>query len=120
MPWAILNPRWLRTIVDRARNQAYTTHSVLVVDVSNVRRAVAEARAVAAAYGLRVDGAVVLDDSNRFAVHLRPCEVLTRVAPRARQNGAEVEVARRPAETGVPDRRTPGHPGRHGRGGAHC
>ena len=60
--------------------------------------------AVAAASGLRVDDAVVLNDSNRLAVRLRPCDVLVRVAPRARQNGAEfeVEVARRLAETGTP------------------
>lgn len=59
---------------------------------------------VAAACGLRVDDAVVLNDSNRLAVHLRPCDVLARVAPRPRQNGAEfeVEVARRLAETGTP------------------
>ena len=60
--------------------------------------------AVAAACGLRVDDAVVLNDSNRLAVHLRPCDVLARVAPRPRQSGAEfeVEVARRLAETGTP------------------
>ena len=59
---------------------------------------------MAAACGLRVDDAVVLNDSNRLAVHLRPCDVLARVAPRARQNGAkfEIEVARRLAETGAP------------------
>ncbi|MCA1704313.1 MAG: aminoglycoside phosphotransferase family protein, partial [Actinobacteria bacterium] len=59
---------------------------------------------MAAACGLRVDDAVVLNNSNRLAVHLRPCDVLARVAPPARQNGAmlEVEVARRLAETGAP------------------
>jgi hypothetical protein len=59
---------------------------------------------VAAACGLRVDDAVVLNDSNRLAVHLRPCDALARVAPRARQNGAkfEIEVARRLAVTGAP------------------
>lgn len=60
--------------------------------------------AVAAACGLRVDDAVVLNDSNRLAVHLRPCDVLARVAPRAGHNGArfEIEIARRLAETGAP------------------
>ena len=74
------------------------------MDASELPRAVAACRAVAAACGLRVDDAVVLNDSNRLAVHLRPCDVLARVAPRARQNGAEfeVEVARRLAETGAP------------------
>jgi Ser/Thr protein kinase RdoA (MazF antagonist) len=65
---------------------------------------VAACRAVAVACGLHVDDAVVLNDSNRLAVHLGPCDVLARVAPRARRNGAEfeVEVARRLAETGAP------------------
>jgi hypothetical protein len=59
---------------------------------------------VAVACGLRVDDAVVLSDSNRLAVHLQPCDVLARVAPRARQNSAEfeIEVARRLAGTGAP------------------
>lgn len=67
-------------------------------------RAVAAGRAVAAACGLRVDDAEVRNDSNRLAVHLRPCDVLARVAPRVRQAGAEfeVEVARRLAESGAP------------------
>ena len=39
--------------------------------------------AVAAACGLPVDDEVVLNDSNRLAVHLQPCDVLARVAPRA-------------------------------------
>ncbi len=64
----------------------------------------AACNAVAAACGLRVDDAVVLNNSNRLAVHLRPCDVLARVAPRARQHGAEfeIEVARRLAGTGAP------------------
>ena len=74
------------------------------MDASELPRAVAACRAVAAACGLRVNDVVVLNDSNRLAVHLRPCDVLARVAPRSRQLGAEfeVEVARRLAETGAP------------------
>ncbi len=74
------------------------------MDAADLPRAVAACKVVAAARGLRVDDAVVLNDSNRLAVHLRPCDVLARVAPRARQNGAkfEVEVARRLAETDAP------------------
>jgi hypothetical protein len=77
---------------------------VLTVDASELPRAVAACRAVAAACGLPVDDAVVLNDSNRLAVHLQPCDLLARVAPRARQNGAEfeVKVARGLAETGAP------------------
>ncbi len=64
----------------------------------------AACRAVAADCGLRVDDAIVLNNSNRLAVHLRPSDVLARVAPRSRQNGAEfeVEVARRLADTDAP------------------
>jgi hypothetical protein len=74
------------------------------VDAAELSRAVAAGRAVAAACGLRVDDAVVLNNSNRLAVHLRPCDVLARVAPRIRQNVAEfeVEVAGRLAGTGAP------------------
>lgn len=74
------------------------------MDASELPRAVGASRAVAAACGLRVEDAVVLNNSNRLAVHLRPCDVLARVAPRTRQSGAkfEVEVARRLAETGAP------------------
>ena len=77
---------------------------VPAVDASELPRAVGACRAVAAAWGLRVEDAVVLNNSNRLAVHLRPCDVLARVAPRSRQDGAkvEVEVARRLAETGAP------------------
>jgi hypothetical protein len=74
------------------------------VDAAELSQAVAACRAVAAACGLRVDDAVVVNNSNRLAVRLRPCEVLARVAPRIRQNvaGFEVDVARRLAETGAP------------------
>src|SRR5207253_1563330 len=77
---------------------------VPAVDASELPRAVAACRAVAAACGLPVDDAVVLNDSNRLVVHLQPCDVLARVAPRARQKGAEfeVEVAQRLAATGAP------------------
>jgi Ser/Thr protein kinase RdoA (MazF antagonist) len=74
------------------------------VDASELPRAIAACRAVAAECGLRGDDALVLNDSNRLAVHLQPCDVLARVAPRARQIGAEfeVEIAQRLAETGAP------------------
>jgi hypothetical protein len=74
------------------------------VDAATLRRAVAAGTTVAATCSLSVEDAVVVHDSNRLAVHLRPCDVLARVAPRAGHNGAEfeVEVARRLAETGAP------------------
>lgn len=71
---------------------------------SDAGRAVAAGMAATSALGLRVDDAVVLQDSNRLAVRLLPCDVLARIAPLAHQGGAafEVEVARRLAETGSP------------------
>jgi hypothetical protein len=46
----------------------------------------------------------VLSNSNRLAVHLRPCDVLARVTPCVRRDVAqfEVEVARRVDRTGAP------------------
>jgi hypothetical protein len=74
------------------------------VDAAGVSRAVAACSAVAASCGLLADDVVVRNNSNRLAVHLRPCDVLARVAPRARRHGAdfEIDVARRLAETGSP------------------
>ena len=74
------------------------------MDATEVLRAVTACRTVAIQCGLRVEDTAVLNNSNRLAVHLRPCDVVARVAPRARHRGAgvEVEVARRLAGTGVP------------------
>jgi aminoglycoside phosphotransferase (APT) family kinase protein len=70
---------------------------------SDVPRAVAAAMSTAAALDLTVDDAIVLHDSNRLAVRLRPCDVLARVAPRAHEAAKlEVELAKRLAETGCP------------------
>lgn len=71
---------------------------------SDITRAVAAARSIASALGLRADDAVVLSDSNRIAVRLLPCDVLARVAHVPHQAGAafEVEVARQLAETDSP------------------
>lgn len=71
---------------------------------SEVPRAVAAGMACAEALDLRVDDAVVVNNSNRLAVRLLPCEVLARVAPAEAQAGAEFEVllARRLAETDSP------------------
>jgi hypothetical protein len=74
------------------------------VDAAKVPQALAAGTAAVATCGLRVDGAVVVTDSNRLAIHLRPCDVIARVASRARQNCAEfeVELARRLAVSGAP------------------
>ena len=57
----------------------------------------------ASALGLTVGDAVVLQNSNKLAVRLLPCDVLARVAPVAQQVAQfEVELAQRLAETGSP------------------
>ena len=68
-----------------------------------VSRAVTAALATASALGLTVDDAVVLSNSNRLALRLRPDDVLARVAPVDRQVARlEVELAQRLAELGCP------------------
>jgi hypothetical protein len=71
---------------------------------SQIQPAVDAAVSTASALDLRVDDAVVLHDSNRLALRLRPCDVLARVAHMEGQGGAEfeVEVARRLAEADSP------------------
>lgn len=71
---------------------------------SNVQAAVDAAKSTARALGLAVDDATVLQNSNRLALRLLPCNVLARVAPLTHQAGAEfeVEVARRLGRTTSP------------------
>jgi aminoglycoside phosphotransferase (APT) family kinase protein len=57
----------------------------------------------AAALGLTVDEAVVLQDSNRLTLRLLPCDVLAQVAPVAHQVAQfEIELAQRLAVSGSP------------------
>ncbi|HRW08345.1 MAG TPA: aminoglycoside phosphotransferase family protein [Caldilineaceae bacterium] len=74
------------------------------MQASDLPRAIAAARATAAALGLRVDDAVILQKSNRIAVRLLPCDVLARVAYVARQASAEfeIEIARQLTATASP------------------
>lgn len=73
------------------------------MQVSEVERAVAAARAIAASQGLTADDAVVLQDSNKLTLRLLPCDVLARVAPVADQVARlEVELAQRLTEAGCP------------------
>jgi phosphotransferase family enzyme len=71
---------------------------------SQIQSAVGAALSTASALDLRVDDAVILHDSNRITLRLRPCDVLARVAHVEGQRVAEfeIEVARRLAETGSP------------------
>jgi hypothetical protein len=73
------------------------------LQAAEVQRAVAAAMSTASARGLTVDDAVVLQNSNRLAVRLLPCDVLARVAPLAQHVAKfEVELAQRLAETESP------------------
>jgi hypothetical protein len=70
---------------------------------SDVPRAVSAAESIASAAGLTVDEAVILNDSNKIAVRVRPCDVVARVA-RAREHVApfEVDLAQRLAGSAGP------------------
>ncbi|MDU0287917.1 phosphotransferase family protein [Saccharothrix longispora] len=68
-----------------------------------VARAMAAATALAAELHLRVDDAVVIQDSNMLALHLLPCGVFARVALVGQEVAAlEVELAGRLAATASP------------------
>jgi phosphotransferase family enzyme len=70
---------------------------------SEVSRAVAAAMSTASALDLTVDDAIVLQNSNKLAVRLLPCDVLARVAPVAHQAAQfEIELAQRLVQTGSP------------------
>ena len=55
------------------------------MQTSEIRRAVAAAMSTASALDLRVDDAIVVNNSNTLALRLLPCDVLARVAPSAHQ-----------------------------------
>ena len=70
---------------------------------SDIPRAVAAARSSAEAFGLRVDDAVVLHNSNKLALRLLPCNVFARVAHVGQEVAQfEVGLAQRLAETDSP------------------
>jgi len=67
------------------------------------QRAVAAARSTASVLGLTVDDVIVLQDSNKLALRLLPCEVFARVAPAAHQVAQfEIELAQQLAATASP------------------
>lgn len=79
------------------------------MEAAEARRAVAAAMSTAAGLDLAVDDAVVLNDSNRLVVRLRPCDIVARVTPMTHHtavHGAsaerEVDVVKRLAETNSP------------------
>ena len=68
-----------------------------------IQSAVAAAMSIASALDLTVDDAVVLQNSNKLALRLLPCDVLARVAPEGQEIARlEIELAQWLAETGSP------------------
>ncbi|MGW4909127.1 phosphotransferase [Streptomyces sp. NPDC004270] len=74
------------------------------MEPSELRRAVEAGRAIASEVGLRVDDVVVVNNSDRVALRLVPCDVLARVAPSRHlaDSEFEVQVARRLADVDAP------------------
>ena len=73
------------------------------MEASDVSRAVAAATSIAEGLELPVDGASVLQNSNKLAVRLMPCDVFARVAHVGREVAQfEVELAQRLAECRSP------------------
>jgi hypothetical protein len=74
------------------------------MEPAQLERAIDAAMSTTAELGLRVDDAVVLQNSNRLAVRLTPCDVLARVGPLSYERGLalEVEVGRSLALTDAP------------------
>ena len=68
-----------------------------------VARAIDAAISIARALDLPADEATVVQNSNKLALRLLPCDVFARVAPAEHEHAAfEVELAQRLAETGSP------------------
>jgi hypothetical protein len=73
------------------------------METSQVTRALAVATSVAVSLGLPVGDAMVLQNSNKLALRLTPCDVFARVAPGGEEAARfEVELAQRLAEAGCP------------------
>ena len=73
------------------------------MEASGVSRAVGAATSIAKGLDLPVDDVSVLQNSNKLALRLLPCDVFARVAPVGREVAQfEVELAQRLAETNSP------------------
>jgi Phosphotransferase enzyme family len=73
------------------------------VESPDLARAIDAAISIAVALDLPADDAVVLQNSNKLALRLLPCDVFARVAAAGRDHAAfEVELAQRLAETESP------------------
>ena len=73
------------------------------MEARTVSRAMASATSLAVALDLPVDVALVIDNSNKLALRLLPCDVFARVALAGQEVSAlEVQLAQQLAATGSP------------------
>jgi hypothetical protein len=73
------------------------------VERPDITRAVVVATSIAASLGLAADDAIVLQNSNKLALRLTPCDVFARVAPAGYEAAQfEVELSQLLAEVGSP------------------
>ena len=73
------------------------------MEITDVTRAITAASSIAASLDLPTDDAIVLQNSNKLALRLMPCDVFARVAPVGQEVAQfEVELAQRLAEVGSP------------------
>jgi len=73
------------------------------MQASEFQRAVDAAKLIVSALDLTVEDVIVLHNSNKLTLHLLPCDVLARVAPRGHQVAQfEIELANRLSEADCP------------------
>jgi hypothetical protein len=73
------------------------------VEKSDITRAITAATSVAASLDLPADDAVILQNSNKLALRLTPCDVFARVAPVGQEVAQfEIDLAQRLTEAGGP------------------
>ena len=93
-----------------ARQRAQLTHPVVrnlcqdsMVEPPDVARAIAAAISIVVSLGLTADDAIVVQDSNKLALRLLPCDVFARVGHVGQEHARfEVELAKALAHTGSP------------------
>ena len=73
------------------------------MEASDITRAIAAATSITASFGLPVADAVVLQNSNKLALRLTPCDVFARVAHVGEEVAQfEIDLAQRLVEVGSP------------------
>jgi hypothetical protein len=87
----------------RVTSRRFECEDGLKMETPDVTHAVMAATSIAEELSLRVENVSVLQNSNKLALRLLPCDVFARVAHVGREVARfEVEIAQRLAETGSP------------------